>query len=169
MFQRSIASISSLDSPLSTVLRMQGSTASVAVRWSVSKIPRSRTTSRADLLNGSTVKLSASFVRPIGFIKACVGEFRAYRELCEETNASALMEPSDLCDWWARYGHLIPSLELLARDLASMCPSSAAAESVFSILRQMFTPQQRSALEETVEGSTMLHHNSRNAKWPVSE
>lgn len=89
--------------------------------------------------------------------------------LVSSVHACALMEPSDLCDWWARYGHLIPSLELLARDLASMCPSSAAAESVFSILRQMFTPQQLSVLEETVEGSTMLRHNSRNAKWPVSE
>ena len=61
--------------------------------------------------------------------------------------------------WRANY-HSIPSIANLARYCMTLTPSSAAAERIFSILKQMFSLQQMgNTLEDLVEAAVMLNAN----------
>jgi hypothetical protein len=61
------------------------------------------------------------------------------------TEARPEMSPEDVRLWWKINGGQFPHLNLLARDFATIPLSSAAAERVFSILRQLFSSSQRSS------------------------
>lgn len=62
--------------------------------------------------------------------------------------------------FWANYRLAVPNIAVFARYYITMTPSSAAAERVFSMLKNSFTVgQMRQALEDYTEGSLMLQYN----------
>lgn len=118
---------------------------------------------KTDLIEPESEECVSQWVRSSTFISACVSEFPNFRaRVVSQPMRNASMDASAIRRWWKRNAVMFPSLSLLGCDLFTMAPSSVAAESVFSILRQMFSSQQLSALEDYVEGSVMLRHNSRN-------
>ena len=60
--------------------------------------------------------------------------------------------------WWKRHAMELPKWANAFRLVLLVQPSSAAAESVFSIV-QRFTAQQQSSLEDYLELSVMLQYN----------
>jgi hypothetical protein len=72
------------------------------------------------------------------FLRDCVGEFDVYVVACGVTEARPEMSPEDVRMWWKINGGQFPNLDLLARDFATIPLYSAAADRVFSILRQLF-------------------------------
>ena len=63
-------------------------------------------------------------------------------------------------NFWRQNHHSFPEIAQLARYCMTLTPSSAAAERIFSILKQMFSlNQMHSTLEDVVEASVMLRAN----------
>ena len=62
--------------------------------------------------------------------------------------------------FWSLYHVALPNLANFTRYCMTMTPSSAAAERVFSVLKNSFTiGQMRQSLEDYTEGSVMLQYN----------
>jgi hypothetical protein len=55
----------------------------------------------------------------------------------------------------------LPTWSDTAKKILLIQPSSAAAERVFSLLRNTFNEQQNSCLEDYLETSLMLQYNKR--------
>ena len=55
----------------------------------------------------------------------------------------------------------LPAWSALAADVFLLVPSSCAVERVFSVMRDTFDKQQRSAHEDYLETSIMLQYNRR--------
>jgi hypothetical protein len=100
-------------------------------------------------------------IREKDFVRDCVLEFDSFVGSCGVTNARPEMSPEDVRMWWKINGGQFPSLNLLALDFATIPLSSAAAERVFSILRQLFSSTQRSSKQDMVEAACMLRYNYR--------
>ena len=64
----------------------------------------------------------------------------------------------DVLTWWKRHEHDLPNWSTICRSILTIQPSSASAERVFSVLQTLFSPSQRSSLEDYIECSLMLHH-----------
>ena len=58
--------------------------------------------------------------------------------------------------WWARHEATLPNWASVVKKILLVQPSSASAERVFNIMKNVFRDQQNNALEETVETSAML-------------
>lgn len=63
--------------------------------------------------------------------------------------------------WWAAHASRLPAWSALARHVFLLVPSSAAVERVFSILRNTFGKEQKSAGEDLMELSMFLQYNRR--------
>ena len=65
--------------------------------------------------------------------------------------------------FWNVNHDALPNLSAFARYCITMTPSSAAAERVFSMLKNSFTiGQMRQSLEDYTEGSVMMQYNKHN-------
>jgi hypothetical protein len=61
--------------------------------------------------------------------------------------------------FWSLYHEILPNLANFTRYCMTMTPSSAAAERVFSMLKNSFTiGQMRQSLEDYTEGSVMMQY-----------
>lgn len=91
-------------------------------------------------------------------VDSLVTELPAYRAAVEELKTCY---PQDIMPFWGRRSKTLPQWYALACAFATIAPSSAAAERVFSILNRSFGDQQQRALEDYVAGSCMLQYNDR--------
>jgi hypothetical protein len=102
-------------------------------------------------------------------IESMAGEWHQYKRLVNEFEMSApdftVEGQLDRCPiFWANYHKVIPNLAIFARYCVTLTPSSAAAERVFSHLKNSFTiGQMRQSLEDYTEGSIMLQYNKFRA------
>jgi hypothetical protein len=78
-----------------------------------------------------------------------------------EPTLSAEERSAKLAAWWAEEAKELPAWSSLAADVFLIVPSSCAVERVFSVLRDTFDKQQKSAKEDYLETSIMLQFNSR--------
>ena len=65
----------------------------------------------------------------------------------------------DKLEWWS-HQHELPNWSKACKTALLIQPSSAAAERVFSLLKNCFKVNQASALEDYTETSIMLQYNS---------
>ena len=97
------------------------------------------------------------------------GEWYLYKRLVNEFE----VVPSEIkfdvqmercTKFWSLYHEILPNLANFTRYCMTMTPSSAAAERVFSMLKNSFTiGQMRQSLEDYTEGSVMMQYNKKNA------
>ena len=66
----------------------------------------------------------------------------------------------DKLEWWRSHQHELPNWSKACKTAFLIQPSSAAAEHVFSLLKNSFKDNQASALEDYIETSIMLQYNS---------
>lgn len=78
--------------------------------------------------------------------------------------AAAVQLPAEknVQSWWAAHRSALPAWSSLVQKLLLLCPSSAATERVFSIMRNSFDKRQEAALSDYIEGSCMLQYNNRD-------
>ena len=67
----------------------------------------------------------------------------------------------DQLEWWKLNSSTLPNWSTAAKKIVLVQPSSAAAERVFSLLKQSFGEQQDSSLQDYIEASLMLQFNKR--------
>jgi hypothetical protein len=84
-------------------------------------------------------------------------ELPLYLTLTEDTPSSV-----ELLQWWNKHQDQLPAWAQAVRMVATLPPSSAAAERVFSLLKCMYNDQQGSLLSDAIEAAMMLRYNSRN-------
>ena len=70
----------------------------------------------------------------------------------------------DVLAWYKRNQNKIGVWAECFKLVALICPSSAAAERVFSMMRRTFGDQQTASLMDLVETSLMLQYNNRKEK-----
>ena len=63
--------------------------------------------------------------------------------------------------WWRNHKGELPAWSEAARIMFALTPNSAACERVFSLLKIMFSDEQRSCLGDMLQGSLMLRYNKR--------
>ena len=63
--------------------------------------------------------------------------------------------------WWREHANLFPTWAKAARVIFAMPASSAGAERVFSLLKDMYGTDQMSALADQIQASLMLRYNKR--------
>ena len=78
-----------------------------------------------------------------------------------ESGLNAEEKTAALAAWWAAEAAALPAWSALAADVFLLVPSSCAVERVFSVMRDTFDKQQRSAHEDYLETSIMLQYNRR--------
>ena len=62
-------------------------------------------------------------------------------------------------EWWKRNAGALPHWSQAAKKVLLLQPSSAAAERVFSLLKNTFGEQQDNSLQDYIECSLMLQYN----------
>lgn len=77
----------------------------------------------------------------------------------DRTDVTAFTEA--VLNFWKGRARELPHWARAARSIFSISPNSCACERVFSLMKSMFTPAQRTALMDYVEGSLMLAYNNR--------
>jgi hypothetical protein len=83
-------------------------------------------------------------------------ESGTYLTLCE---TYACVSDDKLLEWWQLWGNLVPAWKSAARLVFFVQLSSAPAERAFSLLTNMFTPQQSLTLGDRIEASLMARFN----------
>ena len=68
----------------------------------------------------------------------------------------------DLKEFWRNRAGILPTFVSLFVHFCLLQPSSGACERVFSIVKNLFDPQQSHALHDYVETAVMVNYNSRN-------
>ena len=68
----------------------------------------------------------------------------------------------NVLEWWGKHSDELVSWASLVKDMVLVQPSSAAAERVFSMLRNSFCPKQYHSLQDYVQCSLMLQYNDRD-------
>ena len=63
--------------------------------------------------------------------------------------------------WWRNHKAELPAWSKAARIMFALTPNSAACERVFSLLKNMFSDEQRRCLGDMLQGSLMLRYNGR--------
>ena len=63
--------------------------------------------------------------------------------------------------FWANHGKEFPTWALAMQIVGAFTPNSAAAERVFSLLKQMWGDTQMHALADIIQASLMLKYNKR--------
>ena len=76
----------------------------------------------------------------------------------EDKNGKDTFKP---LSWWRRLKTTLPNWILALRAVLTHVPSSAAAERVFSILKNSFDVDQKRALADYMELSLQLQFNNR--------
>jgi hypothetical protein len=97
-------------------------------------------------------------------VSALKGELAAYVSAAMDAvrdPARADKRSDEVSDWWALHAARLPLFSTLMRDVALACPSSAAAERVFSVMRRSFGKGQKTSMEDYIELSCMLQYNYR--------
>lgn len=62
-------------------------------------------------------------------------------------------------EWWSRHKVSLPHWADAAQKVSLVQPSSAAAERVFSLLKNSFSDRQLHSLQDYIEASLMLQYN----------
>ena len=99
-----------------------------------------------------------------GLLVAMEGELPSYLSHAagasfDHSDAGAFTEAMLL--WWKNHKKELPAWAKAARIMFALTPNSAAAERVFSLLKNMFTDDQLSSLGDMLQGSLMLRYNKR--------
>lgn len=81
------------------------------------------------------------------------------RYLAVADGADLQTEEEEKLQWWSRNEANLPNWSSVLKKVLLVQPSSASAESVFSIMKNFFTNQKDAAPEQTVEASVMLCYN----------
>ena len=87
------------------------------------------------------------------YLSKCAGATFDHTDVDEFTKGVLL--------WWANNGKNFPTWALAMQIVGSFTPNSAAAERVFSMLKQMFGDTQMSALADMIQAALMLKYNGR--------
>jgi len=102
-------------------------------------------------------------------INAMSVEYSTYRALiitfAEEEHDLTTHEDklTAIMGFWKTKWHDIPTIAKLARYCMTLTPSSAAAERVFSVLKQLFSlNQMKTTLQDYVETAVMMRYNKYN-------
>jgi hypothetical protein len=100
-------------------------------------------------------------VVPAGMIDLMEEEVEVYRKLALDAREKGvkLDHPSQLLDWWKKFGLQIPNWDEAAQLAGLILPSSMAVERVFSVLQRHYGPQLRRLLRGAVELGVMLAYN----------
>ena len=80
---------------------------------------------------------------------------------CEINRSDINQFTEGVLAWWRVHGSKFSAWAEAARIAFAFKPSSTQTERIFSMLKAMFTPQQATALMDTVQGSLMMRHNWR--------
>ena len=64
-------------------------------------------------------------------------------------------------EWWRVNGKAFPAWATAARIAFAITPNSASCERVFSLLEEMFGPQQDASLADELRAAIMLAYNKR--------
>ena len=86
-------------------------------------------------------------------------ELPKYLALADST---APDDSAEILPWWKQYSQDLPNWSGAASLVILVQPSSAAAERVFSLLKNSFTEKQDSSLQDYVETSLMLQFNQQS-------
>ena len=84
-------------------------------------------------------------------------ELPNYIAACEDIDPS-----QDTLTFWRNHKSSLPNWSAAASKVAVLQPSSAAAERVFSLLKQSFSEAQNATLQDIIETSVMLQYNNRD-------
>ena len=115
--------------------------------------------------------LGRSEFRAAAFLELVRGEFAAYmravqlfgtqRHERDENNILTFhFKLEAIMKFWQNNYSLFPNIAKVARFCMTLCPSSAAAERVFSVMKNMFSKQQLTTmLEDYSETGLMLAYN----------
>ena len=68
---------------------------------------------------------------------------------------------ASVLNWWKNHGSKFPTWAAAARIVFSFTPNSAAAERVFSLLKQFFPEVRASSLADVIQATLMLRYNGR--------
>ena len=119
-------------------------------------------------------QIDAAFVRRMvvvkplaeeqGLLTAMEGELHHY--LASAAGASFDHDDADafteaMLLWWRNHSAELPAWSKAARIIFALTPNSASCERVFSLLKNMFSDEQRSCLGDMLQGSLMLRYNQR--------
>jgi hypothetical protein len=95
-------------------------------------------------------------------IVGITGELSAYMMNCEQlVGVEAEDELKEAEAYWQRHHLVFPYIAKVVRVAYTYTTSSAAAERVFSVLKNSFGREQKEALEDYVSLSVMLQTNKR--------
>ena len=110
-------------------------------------------------------------IKPIAqhnLIPGMIQELPQYLSLAAVTPAALVFDRGDITEytkqvleWWRTNSPTIPSWALAARIVFSLQCSSAASERVFSLVENLYGPEQRSTLADQIQGAAMLNYNKR--------
>ena len=73
--------------------------------------------------------------------------------------ASGTSQDIDVLEWWKLNASTLPNWSEAAKKIFLLQPSSAAAERVFSVLKNSFDEHQIHSLQDYIESSVMLQYN----------
>ena len=94
---------------------------------------------------------SFPFLKDASILALLKSELATYLSKAEDTSSTI-----DVRDWWKNVGTDIPTGASSAQKVLLVQPSSASAERAFSLLKNSFSEQQQSSLEDYIEASLML-------------
>ena len=91
-----------------------------------------------------------------GHVVTLQAELPTYLALSADVSAGI-----DVLKWWKDHHQELPQWSLAAQKVFLVQPSSAAAERVFSLLKNAFGEQQQSSLHDLVAATLMVQYNRR--------
>ena len=91
-----------------------------------------------------------------GSVVSLQGELPTYLSLSADVDANV-----DVLKWWKDHHEELPQWSLAALKVLLIQPSSAAAERVFSLMKNAFGDQQQSSLQDLVTATLMVQYNKR--------
>ena len=89
-------------------------------------------------------------------VNSLQAELPTYLSLSADVSAAV-----DTLKWWKDHHEDLPHWSSAAQKLFLVQPSSAAAERVFSLLKNAFGEQQQSSLHDLVAATLMVQYNKR--------
>ena len=97
-------------------------------------------------------------------VDSLIDELPAYTQAAGSIDeAVSCKSVEHIMPFWASRHKELPTWSKLVTFMATVVPSSAAAERVFSILKSQFGDTQTAALDDYVSASCMLRFNGREA------
>ena len=117
-------------------------------------LPQKAVTMKLDVKSVTEAFDTTSFLSSREEFDQLIAELPAYLACAADTDDDA-----DPINWWKKNAAALPLWSAAAAKAMLLQPSSAAAERVFSLLRNSFGEQQEAALQDYIEASLMLQHN----------